>query len=121
MIDIDQPSDRSKIRGQCRVGGSISSASSWCKTAELSTRPPAGPMGKHFVAELKLSLPIDAPAWLAVRTPPPPVEGRAELQEPVAENEFGGKLFSHTSPIYVTLAGQGVFDAGDGRGAWSPK
>lgn len=74
------------------------------------------PEGQHFVAELNVSIPIDAPAWLAVRTPPPPVEGDAELQEAVAENEFGGKLFSHTSPIYVQLAGQGVFDEATAAG-----
>jgi hypothetical protein len=32
------------------------------------------------------------------------------LQEPSGENEFGGRLFSHTSPIYIRMAGKGVFD-----------
>ena len=45
-----------------------------------------------------------------MRTPPPAVPDDPELQEAVAENEFGGRLFSHTSPIYVQVAGQGVFD-----------
>ena len=66
--------------------------------------------GAHFVATLDESLPIDTPAWLALRTPPPPVQEDAELQEPVAENEFGGALFAHSSPIYVNVAKQGVFD-----------
>jgi hypothetical protein len=57
-----------------------------------------------------MTLEIDAPSWLALRTPPPPVKDDPELQEPVALNEFGGKLFAHTSPIYVNLGGQGVFD-----------
>jgi len=69
------------------------------------------PEGDHFVATLELSRAIDAAAWLALRTPPPPVKDDPELQEPVAENEFGGRLFSHTSPIYVHFKGQGVFDA----------
>ncbi len=66
--------------------------------------------GEHFVAELELDLPVDASAWLALRTPPPPVENDPELQEPVGENEFGGQLFAHTSPIYAQLGGQGLFD-----------
>ena len=72
--------------------------------------------GKHFVAEIALDLAIEAPAWLALRTPPPPVEKDPELQEPVGRNEFGGALFSHTSPIYVQVAGQGVFDAATAKG-----
>jgi hypothetical protein len=59
---------------------------------------------------------IDAPSWLALRTPPPPVPSDPQLQEPVAVNEFGGQLFAHTSPIYVQLAGQGVFDAATAAG-----
>ncbi len=66
---------------------------------------------EHFVAEFALKQSIDVPSWLALRTPPPPVPGDPTLQEPVASNEFGGRLFAHTSPIYVRMAGQGVFDA----------
>ena len=67
--------------------------------------------GEHFVATIELSLPIDAPCWLALRTPPPPVKDDPQLQEPVARNEFGESLFAHTSPIYVNLNGEGVFDS----------
>ena len=66
--------------------------------------------GDHFAAALDMSFEIEAPSWLALRTPPPQVKDDPELQEPVAQNEFGGPLFAHTSPIYVNLAGQGVFD-----------
>jgi len=66
--------------------------------------------GGHFVAELNMSVMIDAPAWLALRTPPRPVAGDPALQEAVSTNELGGGLFSHTSPIYVHFAGRGVFD-----------
>jgi hypothetical protein len=64
----------------------------------------------HFVADIELALPIDAPSWVALRTPPPPAPEDTGSQRQVVENELGGKLFSHTSPIYVQLAGQGVFD-----------
>jgi hypothetical protein len=74
------------------------------------------PEGKHFVADLDVAIAIDAPAWLALRTPPPPVKDDPELQEPVGSNEFGRHLFAHTSPIYLNLAGQGVFDEPTARG-----
>ncbi len=70
--------------------------------------------GEHFVAAIDLPLPIDAPCWLALRTPPPPVSDDPQLQEPVARNEFGESLFGHTSPIYVEQNGDGVFDATTG-------
>ncbi|MBX9787604.1 MAG: CehA/McbA family metallohydrolase [Pirellulales bacterium] len=70
----------------------------------------------HFVVEMDFELPIDGPSWLALRTPPPPVENDPELQEPVGENEFGGQLFAHTSPVYVQFAGADVFDRDVARG-----
>ncbi len=41
---------------------------------------------------------LDAPAWFAVRI------------ESTAKNEFDRTLFAHTSPIYVTFNGRGVFE-----------
>jgi hypothetical protein len=70
----------------------------------------------HFDAALEAKVKIDAPAWLALRTPPPPVKGDAALVEPVEKNEFGHDIFSHTSPIYVPVAGRDVFDAATARG-----
>jgi hypothetical protein len=68
--------------------------------------------GDHFIASIdEASLEIDGPSWLALRTPPPPVKDDPQLQEPVALNEFGGAIFSHTSPIYVHMSGQARFDA----------
>lgn len=64
----------------------------------------------HHEATLRTSIDIDGPAWLALRTPPPPVPSDPELQEPVAKNEYGGALFAHTSPIYLRYAGRDVFD-----------
>jgi hypothetical protein len=66
--------------------------------------------GGHFVAELDQRLKVDAPCWLALRTPPPPVASDPTLQERVPQNEYGGLLFAHTSPVYVQLSGRGVFD-----------
>jgi hypothetical protein len=73
----------------------------------------------HFVAAADWKLTIDQPCWLALRTVPPPVEGEAQLQEVVAQNEFGQPLFAHTSPVYVELRGSGVFDPETARGLLS--
>ena len=68
----------------------------------------ARPVGNHFLAELNLSVPINQPGWLALRIPPPNLTDEGS-QTPV--NEFGRKLYGHTSPIYVEVAGQKSFDA----------
>jgi hypothetical protein len=70
----------------------------------------------HFVAMLDMKLRADEPSWLALRTPPPPVESDAELQEPVAKSEYGYHLFAHTSPIYLPLGGHQVFDSATAQG-----
>lgn len=68
------------------------------------------PEGGHFVADMRISLPINAPCWLALRLPPQPVKDDPEFSTPVPPNELGQPLFAHTSPVYVELAGRAVFD-----------
>jgi hypothetical protein len=67
-------------------------------------------VGGHFEAEFKQPLNISNPCWLALRTPPPSVKDDPELATPTPLNELGRELFSHTSPIYVEVAGRPVFD-----------
>ncbi len=57
---------------------------------------------------------LAGPAWLALRTPPPPGKGASEGGFP--KSELGGLLFSHTSPVYVEVGGKAVWDAGVARG-----
>lgn len=66
--------------------------------------------GGHFVAEMKYSLDVAEPCWLALRTPPPPLEGDPELSEPVKKNLFGKDLFGHTSALFVDVEGRRYFD-----------
>lgn len=68
------------------------------------------PEGGHFVAEMRIPLPIDTPCWLALRLPPQPVKDDPEFSTPVPPNELGQPLFAHTSPVYVEVAGRAVFD-----------
>lgn len=80
------------------------------KNGDVVAHAKSRPDGKHFAAELNERLRIDGPCWLTLRTPPPPVASDPTLQAPVPENEYGGALFAHTSPIYVRFGGRGVFD-----------
>lgn len=48
--------------------------------------------------QLKHEMRIDAPGWFAVRI------------DSDAKNEFQKTLFSHSSPVYLTFKGNGVFD-----------
>lgn len=65
---------------------------------------------EHFVAELRFELPVDAPGWLALRIPPPPVKDDSELREAVPVNEYGQSLFAHTSAIAIEIGGRTRFD-----------
>jgi hypothetical protein len=72
--------------------------------------------GNHFIAKLEQSAAIEDPSWLAARIPPPPADNEPSALDGAAVNEFGGRLFAHTSPIYVQLAGRDVFDSETARG-----
>jgi hypothetical protein len=109
VLELNAP-DKVAVRGRA-VGRSDFKRIELVRGGQVVGTSASRPEGSHFVAEIELPLAIDAPAWLALRTPPPPVADDPQLQEPVARNEFGGQIFSHTSPIYVHMGGQGVFDA----------
>ena len=61
--------------------------------------------GGHFVAEMYIPVTMSRPGWLAIRIPPPDLKG-----ETTPKNEFGRKLYGHTSPIYIEVAGKSLFD-----------
>lgn len=108
-------------RGEVRVHGSAIGRVDFkrielVQNGRVVDTAPSTPERGHFVAEIDTRLKIDEPAWLTLRTPPPPVERDPLLQEPVEKNEFGYPLFSHTSPIYVRLEGHDVFDRATAQG-----
>jgi hypothetical protein len=85
------------------------------QNGKVITRRTSHKVGGHYEAELSTTLKIAGPCWLALRTPPPPVKGDKSLTEAVPRNELGRDLFSHTSPIYVTVAGKSRFDSAVAR------
>ena len=107
-IDLQQPRSV-KVHGRA-IGRSDFKRIELIHNGRAVRAAPSQREGNHFVAEMDFTISLEAPGWLALRTPPPPVENDPELQEPVGENEFGGELFAHTSPIYVQFGGAGVFD-----------
>ena len=64
---------------------------------------PARKMGNHFQSRIEREITVDGPGWFAVRV------------ETETKNELGKQLFAHTSPVYVEMAGQRVFDIESGR------
>jgi hypothetical protein len=63
----------------------------------------------HHRADLDLEVTVDGPAWIALRTPPPSSPTVGLLKQTPA-NEYGGEMFSHTSAIFVDVAGKRVFN-----------
>lgn len=62
------------------------------------------PANGHFTAQMEFTLKVERPGWLALRIP-----------QPAGKNEFGKELFAHTSPIYIEVAGETVFQPGIAR------
>ena len=80
------------------------------RNGKVIAKAQSRPVGRHFEAEMSISIAQSGPGWLALRTPPPPVEGDPELQHPVPKNELGRDLFAHTSAINVDVGGRTYFD-----------
>ncbi len=109
------PGKHISVRGRA-VGRTDFDRLELVRNGQVVASVPSRAEGKRFVAQLDQAVSIDAPSWLALRTPPPLPAGRQESERDVASNEFGGRIFSHTSPVYVQVDGQGVFDPETARG-----
>jgi hypothetical protein len=114
VIDMDQPR-KVVVRGRA-IGRADFKRLELVQNGRVVQAANSRAEGGHYAATMEASLTIDAPSWLALRTPPPPVKDDSELREPVETNAFGHPIFSHTSPIYVDVSGQGVFDADTAAG-----
>jgi len=65
---------------------------------------PARPDRDRYRAVIDRDLALDGPGWFAVRI------------ESTTRNELGNVLYGHSSPVYVTLAGESHFDVEAARG-----
>jgi hypothetical protein len=73
------------------------------QNGQIVLSEPARKVGDHFEARSDREVSIDGPAWLAARI------------DADTKNELTQQLFAHTSPVYVEVAGHGVFDVESGR------
>lgn len=64
-------------------------------------------VGNHYLAEIKQTVPIDEPGWIALRIPSPNLSDSGPR---TPTNEFGRALYGHTSPVYVEVNGKSAFD-----------
>jgi len=71
---------------------------------------PSRQIGRHYEATISRELAMDSPRWLALRTPPPPLDNAAATDSSVGRNELGRPLFAHTSAIHVEFNGRRFFD-----------
>ncbi len=68
------------------------------RNGEVVATTDSGETDGHYEADLKTTVLIDEPAWLAVRV---------ALDAP--KNEFARTVFAHTSPVYVDFNGRQPF------------
>lgn len=65
-------------------------------------------VGGHFLAEIRQSITVDEPGWIALRIPPPNL---SDVGQQTPTNEFGRALYGHTSPVYLTVGGESAFNS----------
>ena len=111
-VDNSQIGDTIKLKkpGQVTVHGQIRGRTDFKElelvhNGEVISSAQTTRDGGHFVAELHEPIRINGPGWLAIRIPPPDMKG-----DTTPKNEFGRKLYGHTSPIYVEVGGESLFD-----------
>ncbi len=85
------------------------------RNGEVVASAASRPQGGHFVAELDISLDIDGPCWIALRTPPPFAPDDPRFVSHTPENEYGQELFSHTSATFIDVGGRRLFDTDAGK------
>lgn len=95
-IALDAPTELA-VRGRA-TGRSNFSGIELIHNGAVVAHASAQAAGQHFVAELRASIRVDQPGWLALRVP-----------EDAGTNILEKPIFGHTSPIYVHYDGQSVF------------
>lgn len=109
VIDLKEPGE---IEVTAKATGRIDFGSlELIQNGRVVRSQPSRAVDGHFEAALEVKLPVHDPGWIAVRTPPPPLDKAPDRFPPVNRNEFGQLLFSHSSPVYVSIAGREMFDA----------
>jgi hypothetical protein len=87
--------------GEVRVRGRVTGRQNFgnlqlVRNGRVIDETAAASSGAHFEARLDRTLDIVEPCWLALRV------------SSTIRSEYGGELFGHTSPVYVTVGGANV-------------
>lgn len=70
----------------------------------------------RYTARLETPVTANEPLWIAARVAPFDGPYDRPEPEPIGFNAYGKPLFAHTSPVYVAVDGEGVFDEDAARG-----
>jgi hypothetical protein len=95
VIQLDQPA-KLTVRGRA-FGRSDFRKIEVVHNGRLASAAPSRAVDRHFEAEIDAEVPVSEPGWMALRI------------NTDSTNALGGKLFGHTSAVYVELAGQTIF------------
>lgn len=102
-LDLDEPGHVS-VQGRA-MGRLDFRALELVFNGEVVHQVPCVSADGYFQAELRHVLAVDQPGWFALRIP-----------AGIGRNELGHPLFAHTSPIYVRVDGQDVFQIDAAKG-----
>ncbi len=107
VITLDQPGKVS-LRGEA-WGRTDFQQLQLISAGKIVHQAKSSQQGQHYTAKIEIELDITQPTWLALRTPPPSSDRDPNYQVKTPLNEYGRELFSHTSAVFVELAGKRVF------------
>jgi hypothetical protein len=97
VLDLEKPC---KVRVEARAVGRLNfDVLQLVHNGRVVHTETALPANGGFTARMAREVAVDGPAWFAVR-----------VLEGARRNEFDQRLFAHTSPVYVDMAGRRVFD-----------
>jgi hypothetical protein len=97
VLDLEKPR---KVRVEARAVGRLNfDVLQLVHSGRVVHTETALPANGGFTARMVREVALDGPAWFAVR-----------VLEGARRNEFDQRLFAHSSPVYVDMAGRRVFD-----------
>ncbi|MDA0835508.1 MAG: CehA/McbA family metallohydrolase [Planctomycetota bacterium] len=103
-LQLDQPG-MVHIQAECRCRCDFEMLE-LIYNGEIIATAKTQPVEGHFEARIDKPMEVPGSGWWALRTPPPSVKSDPALSVPRPRNELGRELYSHTSPIYVTVNGK---------------
>jgi len=108
VVRLERPSDV-RIEGSA-IGRVDFGQIELIRNGEVAATARCRPVRAHYEASISLQTTIRSPCWLALRIPPPAIDGSSSSKTLSLKNELGRTLFAHTSAIHIELAGRRYFE-----------